>query len=81
MNSSFTHRLAGRCFHYTELYLPLDPLPKNTENHSGMVYSFLAGGVVALMEYWLQIDCTEPPEQVAQDILELTQRVVSVEKV
>ncbi len=76
-NRSFIHRLAGRCFHYMEQRIPLASEFNQEKNQQGMTYSFLAGGVVAVMEFWMHGGCKEPPEQVGALIVELTGKVVS----
>ena len=38
-----------------------------------MAYSYLIGGTSGIIEYWLQRDCKEPPEQVAAAIMELSE--------
>lgn len=76
-NSRFTHKLVGRCFRYMELRLPLEAAQGLGKDQRGMLYAFIAGGVGALMEYWLHSGCQKEPAQVADSIIELTKRVVS----
>lgn len=76
-NRSFIHRLAGRCFRYMEQRIPFASASDRKKNQQGMTYSFLSGGVVAVMEFWMHEGCKEPPEQVGALIVELTGKVVS----
>lgn len=40
-----------------------------------MMYAFLVGGARAIVEYWLQGGCVDPPEQVAETILSLANQI------
>lgn len=76
--TSFSHKLVARCFQHMERRIPQSALNGLDRRRQGMVYSFLTGGAVAVVEYWLQSGCVEPPEQVAKQILALGKRVVSM---
>lgn len=70
---SFTNQLAGRCFKFMDLHVSVDPALGWSESQKGMAYSYLIGGTSGIIEYWLQGDCKEPPEQVAAAIMELSE--------
>lgn len=77
LQNGFTHRLVGCCFQHMERRIPLDGSHKMDKRQQGMVYAFLAGGVGAAMEFWLQGGCVEPPEQIAEQILALTKQIIA----
>lgn len=76
-NHDFTHRLAGRCFHYMERHMPSAPTQELNQNKQGMGYAYLVGGAGAVIEFWLRGGCQEQPEQVADLIVELTEKISS----
>ena len=76
-NHGFTHRLAGRCFHYMELHMPSDPTQELNQNKQGMGYAYIVGGAGAVIEFWLRGGCQEQPEQVADLIVGLTEKISS----
>ena len=69
---SFTNQLAGRCFEYMDMQISVPPALSWGDAQKGMVYSYLTGGAAAIIEYWLQTGCAEPPEQIADMTLELS---------
>ena len=73
----FTHRLAGRCFHYMERCMLSVPTQGWNRNKQGMGYAYLVGGAGAVIEFWLRNGCQEQPEQVADLIVELNDKVSS----
>ena len=69
---SFTNQLAGRCFEYMDMQISVSPALGWGDAQKGLVYSYLTGGAAAIIEYWLQNGCEEPPEQIADMTLELS---------
>lgn len=69
---SFTNQLAGRCFAYMDMQISVRPALGWDEAQKGMAYSYLTGGATAVIEYWLQNNCEESAEQIAETILELS---------
>ena len=76
-NHGFTHRLAGRCFHYMERHMPSAPAQGPNQSKQGMGYAYLVGGAAAVIEFWLWGGCQEKPEQVADLIVGLTEIISS----
>ena len=69
---SFINQLAGRCFEYMDMQISVPPALGWGDAQKGMVCSYLTGGAAAIIEYWLQTGCEEPPEQIADMTLELS---------
>ena len=76
-NHGFTHRLAGRCFHYMERHMPSSLTQELDQSKQGMGYAYLVGGAGAVIEVWLRGGCQEQPGQVADLIVELTEKISS----
>ena len=76
-NHGFTHRLAGHCFHYMEQHMPSVPTQEFSQNKQGMGYAYLVGGAGAVIEFWLRGGCQEKPEEVADLIVGLTEKISS----
>ena len=69
---SFTNQLAGHCFDYMDIQISIHPALGWNETQKRIVFSYLTGGAAAIIEYWLQNGCKEPPEQIADMTLELS---------
>ena len=76
-NHGFTHRLAGRCFHYMEHHMPSALTKEPNQSKQGMGYAYLVGGAGAVIEFWLRGGCQEHPEQVADLIVGLNEKISS----
>ena len=74
-NHGFTHRLAGRCFHYMEQRMSSASTQGWDQNKQGMGYAYLVGGAGAVIEFWLRGGCQEQPEQVADLIVGLNEKI------
>ena len=74
---SFINQLAGRCFEYMDMQISVSPALGWGDAQKGMVYSYLTGGAAAIIEYWLQTGCAEPPEQIADMTLELSKTLTA----
>lgn len=74
---SFTNQLAGRCFDYMDMRIAVNPSLGWNEAQKSLAYSYLTGGATAIIEYWLQNGCEEPPAQIADMILELSEILTS----
>ena len=73
----FTHRLAGRCFRYMERHVPSVLTQGQVQNKQGMGYAYLVGGAGAVVEFWLRGGCQAKPEQVADLIVGLNEKISS----
>lgn len=67
----FTHQIIQRCYRYMDLHLTVSPALGWNEAQKGISYAFLRGGVVSVIEHWVQDGCKEPPEQVSATIMDL----------
>lgn len=71
-SDAFLHRIIGCCYRYMETHIASIPGMSQEATFKGMNYAFLVGGCTCVMEYWIQTGMQEPPESVADQILQLS---------
>ena len=72
LSDAFMHRIIGCCYRYMETHIASIPEMSKEATFKGMNYAFLVGGCTSVMEYWIQTGMQEPPEVVADQILQLS---------
>lgn len=76
-SDAFLHRIIGCCYRYMETHIAGIPEMSKEATFKGMNYAFLVGGCTSVMEYWIQTGMQEPPEAVADQILQLSNAFLS----
>jgi len=71
-SDAFLHRVVGCCYRYMENHMARMPGMSLEDPFQGMNYAFLVGGCASVMEYWLHTEMKEPPEAVAEQLLQLS---------
>lgn len=74
-DQSFTYRLSMRCFEKIKELSPPDTDSKDLGMSSGLYFSYLAGGISGIINYWLQKGLKESPEAIAETITRLNQSI------
>ena len=70
-DKSFSYRLAVRCFEKIKDITLQDAGNQPPALTSGLYFSYLAGGVSGIIEYWIQSGMKETPEDIADAINKL----------
>lgn len=73
----FTRQLVQHCYRYLDLRFGDSAEQKWNEDRKEISYTFLIGGVSSIIERWMQRGYQEPPEQVVDAILEMSDIVTT----
>lgn len=74
---AFAHRIVGCCYRYLETRVGQMPGMTRSSPFKSMNYAFLLGGGTSVIEYWLHTGMQEPPEDVADQIVELCRALLA----
>lgn len=75
-DNSFLYRLAASCFRKICELAPKETGCGNADPMSVLRFSYIAGGIAGVIEYWLQSGMNESPEAIADKIWQFTASVV-----
>ncbi len=70
---SFLHRLIGCCYRCMEKRITGLPGMQPGDENRRFNYSFLISGCCGIIEYWVHTGMREPPEEIAEQILRLSE--------
>ena len=73
----FTRQAVQRCYRYLDLHLSCSPRQGWAEWQKEISCTFLIGGISSVIEQWMQCGCKEPPEQIAEAVLSLSEIVTA----
>ncbi len=72
-SDGFLHKLVGCCYRCMEKQITgLPGMEADTKNRR-FNYSFLVSGCCGIIEYWMHTGMREPPEEIAKQILRLSE--------
>lgn len=72
-SDSFLHKLVGCCYRCMEKRIIGLPGMKPGDGDRGVNYSFLISGCCGVIEYWIHTGMQEPPGEIADQILRLSE--------
>ncbi len=72
-SDSFLHKLIGCCYRCMEKRITGLPGMESGDGNRRFHYSFLLSGSCGIIEYWVHTGMREPPEEIAEQILHLSE--------